>query len=1582
MTCPNFKDSNYAKLEAKVGSLMAYKLWYHYDEPTIHNVITEAEARWYKTKQRLIDKFHLKKWPSIPEDLFVEIDSWMRNHTKYQEFYPVYEPWAKKSGYLNLKFKDNKVQSEFKDEEANLKDLGVRFKQWKDSHPPQLDIFTQEVYKIGGSSSLVDELNNARTSRTKMSFDQMIEEARIQLEKLLGVNKKGLKLEEQTKKDLYELLKFFRDPSKLGQLETMTTYFVEVNTILEHYRDRALKASEIDTLSAKIMELLFLKQMANSFKPFIDQLNAEFAGTPRDNKVKELLENMNNSITTIESIYSRDVFQSVVDSLYETTDPVVQNLQKELADEIDYLRKRQDILKQRGDQKRVDKLEKKIEDLQKRKGKIIPTKDLLALTLSGQNGDANFISMWLEATIASGDPIVAGFAKKIKDSFNTIRVNMLPMKNDAQTILDKYSRITGRDKANNAKFFEGLYEVIDVPTHDDDGKITHKKAYSLIGEFSAQFDKDEADFKAKIQTLKDEHKDDEAAAVEKEYEEWLGIWAERRYTNEWYEASKLLTPKAKAAQDELLEQITRITRGPNRNNLSEIELDELEELWGRYKALGSLVYFGTGVRKTGDDLEMALSVRAYRKERAKMRTFELTENGKSNFEIAQKRQKAFLDAGRITQEQYDKWLRRFTSLRIDPEFFKKRQAILDRINAVMSKIPKDLLGSRESVTELWENLISVGNNNRDEDGIIDGGELSENEFYNARYYELKIDQLKEDFLRLSGLTTNQQKELQTLVDIPLEDRTEEQNERITELFNSKAWFKSELAKHVSSAEIKALFGYWESLGQIQTKQPTKYYEERYNFEFEAYFNKIPESIDWSLNEKMEAFKQSNWYKENHITRTRKTKNADESFEMEEYEEPLYIWNHVLPSDESYIQEGYPSIHFQEIVVHDIYKNPNFQELDTNGGYHTPKAIVDNKPSKYLNSNFQELKGKAATGDAVAKVQLEMLEFLTRNYKEGQRKVGVGAALNMKLVIPSIEKDWLSRLQDSNGVGGVGKQIGQYVKRRLTVNEQDKDIILGDLSGIEFRYLPVKYTGNIELDDVSLNLMESIIQFSLMAEQYKTLKEDILPLSEALKDILSADQNKASTGKFDALLRKFGIQRVVRKEGESNRFKQVDEFIRSVLYNETEKQEKWLGKNTTKIIDSLLSASAVQMLALNLPSHAVNLISGEIQSLIEANANKFFTKKTWARAKKIYAANVGEFWKDYQKEGNQSLITQLSYLFDVPQGEAFDKFGAKTDWSKIREGRGWLFMTKNMGEHEIQVSTMIAMLINKKVKMGDQEVSLFEAYELKDGKVQLKEGVEFSNTEFNTLTGRMHSILKDLNGNYNKFDRPLIEKYSMGRMLFFMRKYFVPLMSRRFSPLHVDMEAGTFKEGYYRTFWRIFFNDLKHLQLTIGENWHDLTLEEKQAMHRVIMEAGIILTLMLLLLLLGYYDDDRDISLDEDQGVSSLHFWKLHLMYLTLRAKSEAENFIPAPGLGFNELYNQGTTFTLSWRYLGNLMQITEQLGYLLTGNDKAIYDRRQGIWEKGDWKLWAKMGKVFGFTGNTLHPDVMLKNLENAQRVK
>ena len=54
-----------------------------------------------------------------------------------------------------------------------------------------------------------------------------------------------------------------------------------------------------------------------------------------------------------------------------------------------------------------------------------------------------------------------------------------------------------------------------------------------------------------------------------------------------------------------------------------------------------------------------------------------------------------------------------------------------------------------------------------------------------------------------------------------------------------------------------------------------------------------------------------------------------------------------------------------------------------------------------------------------------------------------------------------------------------------------------------------------------------------------------------------------------------------------------------------------------------------------------------------------------------------------------------------------------------------------------------------------------------------------------------------------------------------------------------------------------------------------------------------------------------------------------------------------------------------------------------TENTKSVteeYEKKSGIWEKGDNKAWAYFLKLMGYSGYNLHPDEAIKSFESTLR--
>lgn len=1431
--------------------------------------------------------------------------------------------------------------------------------------------FNSEFYsKTTTASPLEQSILDAQSQGVTQTLENQLTEAFKQASKQFRVLKN--KVSPEQRKTLLRLVNYLEDPATFGQVRTLATFVTETDALLDFYlKDGIRIAKEYGQNADKVSALHFVLQVAQSYDPIISSMERDYLMADNDNAMKLLLRNSKSKINDIKALYSREVEQPIANVLAETADPAVQSVLADYNRQIEYLQSR--LTTANEGTARYNSLESAIAKLQAEKERLVPDKNSILATLRGQRGDVSVLSMYLEAPIAGGDMVVSTFAKYIKDMLNQVRQRLLPIKDQAQENLDSFKRATGRSNKNNREFYEGLYEKVQRGTvNPETGDLEIQEFYALVGQFNQEYIIEQQKFLNEISKLKKAGNRVEWRQKFREYEQWQNKYMEREYTEQYYAAENLLTDEAREAQAEVRDKMD-ILKDSIRADGGTIEnSEELDELYKSYIDLGRL-YDRLGNKKTGKDLAIAESIRAFRVARREMETFELTEQGQANFNSLKQRQLDKVKAGYITEEEYQQWINKNTTRRIHPEFYEQRNRITKRISDILSKLPPEVLG-KESTENLWEQIFAIAGNHRDNDRIVDGSDMNSDELSRVKDNETELEEIRQRTLSLSGLTPEESFELSGLFN---EEQNQEVSDRIRELLNKKRTKKAEILQYITDAELNLLYQSYEELGELQVSEPTSYYYERYQSEFDAWRANQTFDEGVSLTYMRHEFENSEWFKQNHTYKTVPIINENKEFEGWRDEPiPLYVWRDVRPKDKALIDENYPSSKYFDRIVKDQFINQNYR--NSVDGYNTPKLTVDENgqrvANKYINQSYETLKNDQSEA---GKSKFQMLQFLTNTYEEGQRKLPMEK--RMGLLLPAIEKDAIDRLQDTNGIKSFGKQQWERVKRNWTLTEQDSDTALGDVAGIEFNYIPVKYTGNISTDNVNLNLLESVMKHRYMAEEYQVL-EGTQSMAYALQYTVDAEQNKISTGKIDRFLKKLGFNVEVLKSGQSNRSKQLQEFIKTVWYGELQKDATVFGLSTSKIVNNLMGVSAMQILALNIPAHVTNAISGEVQSFIEANANKYFGREDWAKSKRLYAQNAVNFWNDYRKEGKKSLLSQMAELYDVPQGSFEDEFGKKTDYSNLREGKGWLFFLKNAGEHEIQVSTFIAMASRKMVKKGDSMIPLIDAYELDDhGNIKLKEGVEFGTIEQNFFNGQVHGLLKDLNGNYNKFDRPLVEKYSIGRLMFFMRKFLVPMAARRFEGRRLDMEMGAVQEGYYVTFARTLLVDLVKYKGDLISRWGDMTDEEKQAARRTITELGIILTLALLISLLGGYDKDRKM---DQEGITSVQFWKLHLIYQMMKVKSETENFIPLPGLGFDEAIRTTKTTSIAWRSLEQITAVAQEFGNLAVNSDSAYFNRDYGIWEKGDLKLLSRMGRLVGFSGNIMHPELLIKNFELGQKVK
>lgn len=620
-----------------------------------------------------------------------------------------------------------------------------------------------------------------------------------------------------------------------------------------------------------------------------------------------------------------------------------------------------------------------------------------------------------------------------------------------------------------------------------------------------------------------------------------------------------------------------------------------------------------------------------------------------------------------------------------------------------------------------------------------------------------------------------------------------------------------------------------------------------------------------------------------------------------------------------------------------------------------------------------------------------------------------------LILPSIPMGEYERLQRKGPVNLAKTKAKEAVK----IQAYDRDIYGSQLdkktdedldtrpygtetlSGDSTRILPVYYTQEIDIDDVSVDLISSVLKFGSMARRYNAMNKLHAEIT-AFKTIIGKRQSPALNAKGESILNKtakrLGYEEYIRKNGQSYSQMHLDAFIEMVIQGESQKAETLFGYEISKISNSLMGISAITTIAADVLKGMANNIQGNIQILIEAAGGEFFNGKNLARGGVKYWATVGGNIADFGKLKPESWLGKLIETYDPIQGTFKDEFGKDVSASVANKlfRTNTLFFNQNFAEHEIQVKTMLALMDGTKVidKESGKEITLLEAHEkygsnlyeikvdndgkkYKDYKIQVKietsEGVEetvdFDERERQEFMNTLHALNKRMHGVYNDFDKGVAQKYAVGRLLMMYRKHLVPAYKRRYKSASFDEELSAPTEGMYRVFWRTLIKDTKTYKLQVASRWSTYTPFEKAQIRKVTAELTIIAALAALIMALEAMTGG-----DDDDEKKKMPYAYYFMLYEAIRMRSETKTYLPLVGLP--DLYR---TVKSPSAVMGTMDRFTKFIDqFLLTWDDeKLTYKREAGVWNKGDNKSWAYFLKLMGYSGYNFTPDEAIKSFNS-----
>lgn len=664
-----------------------------------------------------------------------------------------------------------------------------------------------------------------------------------------------------------------------------------------------------------------------------------------------------------------------------------------------------------------------------------------------------------------------------------------------------------------------------------------------------------------------------------------------------------------------------------------------------------------------------------------------------------------------------------------------------------------------------------------------------------------------------------------------------------------------------------------------------------------------------------------------------------------------------------------------------YEYDNFvkrMEGENEGGnmYYDSKFTIPN-PAKFSNSKYNSMK-----------LQEKLYyNFMIATYFKAQDRT---PSLYKTYRLPSVVKSNFDRVFQ-NGPVDYLKYIRDNMFSELA---EDIDRYGAYKKEAGFKIIPVLYANEMNADDVSLDLLSSVLKYDSASLIYSAQTET-QPFAESLLEVVKQNTPKVTDSLGRKVLNKFaekipnvaeGLKFTNKSDNDNNVYFLLNAFFDTQVYGikKLPFTVNIAGKavKIDKVVDMVKSfASKTQIGGLNILGGVANSLQANVSTAIEAASKQFISDKSMVWAKGEYYSQLPDYLKDLSEGVAKTRIGQLIELYDPLQGNYKDAYGrriTKTTFKKLMSSNSWYFLHK-AGEHAIHIQAFMAFLKDTKVTHKGKEISLYDAYELdSNGKIKLLEGVTLpgktsKNGKISLMVqNRLHAMDKRINGVYNEFDQPELKRHWYGSLLFMYRDFLVPGFKKRYKTLSVDHEFNSPTEGYWNTFMRKLIKDKKQLmRFYLGLEKESGNFEdfERENLKRAVRELAIVFaTGLLVMCLKGIYE-----SADDDEKEK----WK-YLLFLSMKMNQELGaygTFGDPQNFGLPNLPELKRNFQQPTVLAGTLTKL-----FKIFNSIGETYERDTGIFKKGDSKFVAALLKFFGITGVNFDPEEAIKYMNMANK--
>jgi hypothetical protein len=1001
---------------------------------------------------------------------------------------------------------------------------------------------------------------------------------------------------------------------------------------------------------------------------------------------------MRTAIATIKNGHNNKIIDPVIDELAETFKAQSKDIEASFDRDIDKLKTRT----------QTDTIIKRIKELELEKQNSLLTPANIKKFLADTN------SPWylaIDSAMATKNPGVQLIANYIRSINNEFQENLKPIASEWQDLMDDIAASEGGfvgSALQTKKFFEPfiretvLYEVIDGEL------VKNKKVLSLntevktveLGNRITEL-KHAIDFGA-TEEIREQAEED----LKKFYEEYT----ERPFTDDYYEIQKLLPDDIKFKRNQIYQELAAIRE---EFGTGIIEDEILERLRDKEQELYELerLYTEDGTLKEGRPLEDALAIQAWKegKRSADVVSFVLTPDSKSVFErmlVDKKAQLAKALAAAKTPQQkddahkaYNNWASIYTRTVYTQEFYDTRQDILDEI--------QELRSDRGSLSDKYSELFNLLLGTRDTNGVYNPVNVTDKQVQKAKEVEEEIEEIKALLKQDSPLS------------LPV---------------------KTRLGQLI------------EQLQALQSNVNSEYYTNAVDNQLKTIRTKVfTEHTDWDVTsverEANVRFKNSDWYRNNHITKYRYN---PETRSVVAVEEPIFMWRVTRPNDLKYIETDAPSSLWYKSIVNPKYKNDNYKP-----GEVTFKAVTG---GIYHNSGYNNLSSnqKALLG--------RMKQLHSRSQEGLYQKDKLGD------LIPGMRKTRGEFVDLVKLKANTIKQFFKNIKNWFTgdrENFSDEDDIYGDAYQTdafgdpvvrESRRLFNRYARTLPLEEQSYDIMTAMASYATSSERFKVMRKyqsTVLTMEEVFNQ-----------GKSESLSSKV-----------------IRDLVDRELYGKVleDKNDSKLVRQTNSIISGVSSIAGFKTLGFNLLSLPQNWINGYLKIFSQLGFYHI-TAKDMAKAFGDTSGISKEFYLSYNQFGNKSYRVSLVDYFTGTQSTA-NQASELNNKGLVKYGKAWKAVStlRDFTEFDISAVTTYAFLNKYRVplKGSTTTIPLKDAFEQVNGVIQPKNNVDIDFNFIQQVRMNIQLANERAQGVYSPEAQPTAMKNAWFRSLMFLKKWIIP-----------------------------------------------------------------------------------------------------------------------------------------------------------------------------------------------------------------